>query len=251
MALNKFRAQLVDVEGMLDLVESITLGDPSLSYLRHRLDPSPLLAGAVVLLCARFEEFLKEIIAYALERHSLCDPPMTLWDLPENVQVHLISKSLNAALQGIRHGEPRTPSQRITEGVEAAKHVVGGNIKAEHAIETGGNPGPKTVAELMKLVGVDNAWKRITEHFDASYTAPTLPTISTIAVGKLEDRLGQIMRLRNIVAHSGANIPSSPAEIRFNVAFLSQLSTSIYEVLKDHVQQYARSLGRQPAAWQP
>ena len=57
---NKFTAQLADVTGMLDLADTITHHDPALSYLANRPMASPLLAGAVVLLCARFEEFLKE-----------------------------------------------------------------------------------------------------------------------------------------------------------------------------------------------
>ena len=61
---------------------------------------SPLLAGAVVLLCARFEEFLKDVVVYALERHSYSLPPLTLWDLPENMQVHLIARNLNSACPG-------------------------------------------------------------------------------------------------------------------------------------------------------
>ncbi|MFI9496119.1 HEPN domain-containing protein [Streptomyces halstedii] len=240
---------MTDVEAILDLAESISFRDPALSYLAYRPDPGPLLAGAVVLLCARFEEFLKDIIAYALERHNFCDPAITLWDLPEALQIHLISKNMNIALQGMRHGALRPPKQRITEGVAAARHVVNGAIRAEHAIETGGNPGPDTVAELMKLVGVVKPWKLITENFENSYIQPAAPALGGMALGKLEDRLKQLVNLRNIVAHSGASIPSSSSEIRFDVDFLSQLSTSIYEVLKGHIEEYANSLGRKPAGW--
>ncbi|WP_354395772.1 HEPN domain-containing protein [Streptomyces atratus] len=251
MPRNKFQSQLVDVEVMLDLAESISFRDPAMSYLKYRPDPSPLLAGAVVLLCARFEDFIKEVIAYALERHTLCDPMITLWDLPESLQVHLISRNLNAALQGTRHGVLRTPAQRINEGVTAAQHVVDGNIRAEHAIETGGNPGPETVADLMKLVGVERPWKTITNVFQSSYVAPTSPTLNGITVGKLEERLRQLVNLRNIVAHSGSSIPASSADIRFDIDFLRQLSTAIYDVLRNQVIEYSNSLGRKPAPWSP
>ncbi|MDQ0789202.1 HEPN domain-containing protein [Streptomyces sp. B3I8] len=213
--------------------------------------PSPLLAGAVVLLCARFEEFLKDVVSYALERHGYSQPPLTLWDLPEKLQIQLISKNMAAALQGNRHGSIRPPVERITEGVAAAKRFVNGVISAEHAIDTGGNPGPETVAGLLKLVGVDAPWKKVADHLQTNYVAPTGHGLGLISMGHPEERLRQIINLRNIVAHSGASIPASPDEIRFNVDFLSQLSNSIYAVLKEQVGDFARSLGRVPANWNP
>lgn len=138
MPKTKFQAQLSDVENLLNLAESITLRDPALSYLPYRPTPSSLLAGAVVLLCARFEEFIKDVTRYALERHNYADPPLTLWDLPEDLQIRLISKNLTTALEGKRYGLQRQASDRIAEGLTATNHVINGMIRAEYAIETGG-----------------------------------------------------------------------------------------------------------------
>lgn len=251
MPTQKFSAQLNDVEGLLDLAESMTLRHPAFSYLPERPTPSPLLAGAVVLLCARFEEFIKDVVAYALEQHGNATPAVLLWDLPEQLQIHLLSKNVTSALQQKRFGRTRENNQRINDGRTAAQGIVDGKINAEYAIETGGNPGPDTVSDLMKLVGIDKPWNQISVKFTANYTAPTSPTLSGMALGDLQDRLRELVKLRNVVAHSGARIPSSPAEIRFDVHFMRTLADSIYEILKNHVEDFARSSNRTPAVWAP
>ncbi|MFF7099991.1 HEPN domain-containing protein [Streptomyces nigra] len=251
MPTQKFSTQLNDVEDLLNLAESITLRHPAFSYLPDRPTPSPILAGAVVLLCARFEEFIKDVVAYALERHGDATPTLMLWDLPEQLQLLLISKNMTAALQAKRFGKPRDSADRISDGLSAAKGIIAGKIHAGHAIETGGNPGPDTVSELMKLVGVEKPWPQISKYFEAHYNPPTSPELTGMAVGSLQERLRELINLRNVVAHSGARIPPSPAEIRFNVYFTRYLAEAIYEVLKEHVEAYARSMGRVPGAWVP
>ncbi|MFF3143342.1 HEPN domain-containing protein [Streptomyces sp. NPDC057927] len=251
MPTQKFSTQLDDVEDLLNLAESITLRHPAFSYLPDRPTPSPILAGAVVLLCARFEEFIKDVVAYALERHGEADPTLTLWDLPEQLQILLISKNMTAALQAKRFGKSRDSAERISEGLAAAREIIAGKINAGHAIETGGNPGPDTVSELMKLIGIEKPWPQISKYFDMHYQAPTRPELSGIAVGNLQERLRELVNLRNIVAHSGARIPPSPAEIRFEVHFTRYLADAIYQVLKEHVETYARSIGRVPGVWAP
>ncbi|MFK4065282.1 HEPN domain-containing protein [Streptomyces sp. NPDC029674] len=251
MPTQKFSTQLDDVEDLLNLAEAITLRHPAFSYLPSRPTPSPILAGAVVLLCARFEEFIKDVVAYALERHGDATPRLMLWDLPEQLQVLLISKNMNAALQAKRFGKTRDSADRISEGVSAAKGIVAGAINADHAIETGGNPGPDTVSELMKLVGVEKPWPQISKYFEVHYMAPSNPGLSGMALGNLQERLRELVNLRNVVAHSGARIPASPAEIRFNVHFARYLADAIYQVLKDFVETYAQSVGRVPGLWTP
>ncbi|MEU8959547.1 HEPN domain-containing protein [Streptomyces sp. NPDC048518] len=249
MPTQKFTTQLDDVEDLLNLVESITLRHPAFSYLSQRPTPGPILAGAVVLLCARFEEFVKDVVTYALEQHQEADPNLLLWDLPEQLQVLLISKNMTAALQAKRFGRPRSPADRLKDGLDVAQDIVQGRINAGKAIETGGNPGPDTVADLMKLVGVAKPWAEIAKYFDARYTPPASPELAGIAVGDLQERLRELVGLRNVVAHSGARIPSSPAEIRFNVHFTRHLASAIYHVLKEHVDAYVRSVGRIPGVW--
>ena len=249
MPINKFTVQLADVTGMLDLADTITLHDPALSYLANRPMASPLLAGAVVLLCARFEEFLKDVVVYALERHGYSQPPLTLWDLPEDMQIYLIARNLNAAAQATRHGTKRSASLRISESLAAARGVVDGVISAEYAIDTGGNPGSETVTALMRIAGVREPWKKISDHFIASYVAPTIPGVSTSTIAEPARQLDELIKLRNIVAHSGSSIPAPSSEIRFDVDFLRQLSNSIYDVLKIHIGTFCASSGGMPAVW--
>ena len=250
MPRDKFKAQLAEVHTLLNLADSIDFRDPALTYLAGpRPKSAPLLAGAVVLLCARFEEFIKDVVAYALERHNFANPPVVLWDLPEEVQVRLISRNMSAALEVNRHGRIREYAVRISDGVAAAQALTAGRIEAQFAITTSGNPGPETIKDLMRLAGVESPWKCISRHFESTYVMPVIPGLSNPVIGGIEERLRQILRLRNMIAHSGATIPSSSAEIRFNVDFLSQLSDSVYAVLKETIERIAHSKGRQPAPW--
>ncbi|WP_442803341.1 HEPN domain-containing protein [Streptomyces pseudogriseolus] len=250
MPKDKFKAQLAEVHTLLNLADSIDFRDPALTYLAGpRPKSAPLLAGAVVLLCARFEEFIKDVVTYALERHNVADPPVALWDLPEEVQVRLISRNMSAALEANRHGGTREYAVRINDGVAAAQALTAGKIEAQFAITTSGNPSPETIKDLMRLAGVESPWRSISRHFESTYAMPVIPGLPNPVIGGLEERLRQILKVRNMIAHSGATIPSSSAEIRFNVDFLSQLSDSVYAVLKETIERVARSKGRQPAPW--
>ncbi|GAA3488330.1 hypothetical protein GCM10018987_24130 [Streptomyces cremeus] len=192
---------------------------------------------------------MKDVVTYALEQHQEADPNLLLWDLPEQLQVLLISKNMTAALQAKRFGRLRSPGDRLRDGLAVAQDITRGRINAGKAIETGGNPGPDTVADLMKLVGVTKPWNEIAKYFDAIYEPPASPELAGIAVGDLQERLRELVGLRNVVAHSGARIPSSPAEIRFDVHFTRHLAAAIHHVLKEHVDAYVRSVGRIPGAW--
>ncbi|MEW1667664.1 HEPN domain-containing protein [Streptomyces albidoflavus] len=250
MPRQRFTTQLADVYELLDVADALTVRHPSLTYFPHRITVNPLLSGAVVLLCARFEEFLKNVITYSLERYAQATPPLQLTDLPELLQVQIVHQSMHAALQKNRHGQSRAPRDRLRDGLTMARHFVSGNIRADHAIETGGNPGPETLKTLMKLVGVPDPWRMLRDECNIKYTHPTIVGMVNTQVGDPYDRLDKIIAMRNKVAHSGSHITSSSAEIRFDVDFVGQLSGWIYEVLKQHVENFTVGKGHSPAVWQ-
>ncbi|MBE4739811.1 HEPN domain-containing protein [Streptomyces caniscabiei] len=243
--------QLSDVDELLNLADSLAVKHASLTYYPHRISVNPLLSGAVVLLCARFEEFIKSAITYALEQHSHAVPSLQLPDLPEELQVHIVHQSMNAALQRTRFGVARTPNDRLSGGLAMARRFLAGDIWADHAIDTGGNPGPETVKNLMKLVGIRDPWGVLQGKCRSGYKQPSIPGMTIMQVGDPKDRLENIMAIRNEVAHSGAHISASSAEIRYDVDFVGQLSGWIYDVLQKHVEDFARTKGRTPAVWQP
>ncbi|MGW7225819.1 HEPN domain-containing protein [Streptomyces cyaneofuscatus] len=251
MPRQKFITQLADVYELLDLADALTIRHPSLTYFPHRISVNPLLAGAVVLLCARFEEFIKSAVTYAFEQHAKAVPPLQLQDLSEDVQVRIVHQSLNAALQPTRYGVRRPNSDRLQDSFDIAKRFLAGNIWADHAIDTGGNPGPETVKNLLKLVGVTDAWAALQAECNKNYVPPSITGLNLMQVGHPKDRLAEIIKVRNSVAHSGAHITSSSAEIRYDVDFVGQLSGWIYDILQKHVEDFALSKGRTPAVWRP
>ncbi|MEU7122136.1 HEPN domain-containing protein [Streptomyces zaomyceticus] len=251
MPRQKFTRQIQDVYEILDLADAIASRSSAVSYLPFRLSIQPFIAGSVVLLCARFEEFLRDSITYALEQHGRAVPPISLTDLPSALQVHIVQQNMTAALQSKRYGAARPDHLRLSESLTMANHYVAGRIWSDYAIDTGGNPGPDTVAALMKLVGVEGPWKKITQEFNKAYQMPSISGLTNRVVGDPQDQLRQIVRARNTVAHSGAHLTISTSDVRFDVDFISQLSGWIYSVLQGHVEGFARKNGRVPAGWNP
>ncbi|MFD0735053.1 HEPN domain-containing protein [Planotetraspora mira] len=225
--------------------------NPSLTYLPNTLTYQPFVSAAIVLLCARFEEFLRDAISYALDQYSKSSPPIQLTDLPENVQLHIVQQNMSAALQGRRHGVERSTTVRLSESLRMAHHYVAKRIWSDYAIDTGGNPGPDTVSGLLKLVGVNDVWNRINQDFSQNYTAPQIPGLTRRVIGNPQRELRRIVDVRNSVAHSGAHVPVSSAEVRLDVSFVEHLSGAIYDILQAEADAQCNRLGRTPAPWNP
>ncbi|MFB6855873.1 HEPN domain-containing protein [Streptomyces sp. NPDC056341] len=251
MPRQKFTSQLRDVYELLDVADAVGTKSAITSYLPFKLTVQPFISGAVVLLCARFEEFLRDAITYALDQHGKATPPILLVDLPESLQVHIVQQNMTAALQKTRYGMDRSEQLRLSESIVMARHYVAGRIWSDYAIDTGGNPGPETVATLMKLLGIDAPWQKVTREFERNYQSPQVPGTANRTVGKPQEQLRQIVQARNTAAHSGSHLPFSTADVRFDVDFMSQLSGWIYSVIRSHVDTFAQKSGRTPASWNP
>ncbi|MFI6941943.1 HEPN domain-containing protein [Streptomyces sp. NPDC050418] len=251
MPRQKFIAQLQDVYELLDLADAIASRSSAVSYLPFKLSIQPFISGAVVLLCARFEEFLRDSVTYALDQHGGATPPISLTDLPNALRVHIVQQNMMAALQRNRYGVERSDQVRLAESLIMAQHYVAGRIWSDYAVDTGGNPGPDTVATLMKLIGVEAPWQKVGKEFTDNYQAPNIPGAINRSTGKPQDQLRQIVQARNTVAHSGTHLAFSTADVRFDVDFIAQLSGWIYGVLQKHVEEFAVMNGRVPAIWNP
>ncbi|MFG3516661.1 HEPN domain-containing protein [Streptomyces bobili] len=251
MPRQKFTRQLQDVNQLLDVADAVALRRPAATQLPTSLTFQPFISGAIVLLCARFEEFLRDVITYSLDQHGQASPPLTLTDLPQTLQVHIVQQNMTAALQRVRYGSERPDHVRLSESLTMAKHYVAGRIWSDYAIDTGGNPGVETVTSLMKLIGVEAPWQKIGQEFSTTYIAPAIPGTARRAAVKPQDELKQILQSRNTVAHSGSHLTISTADVRFYVDFTAQLSGWIYSVVQQHVEDLAKSKGRIPATWNP
>ncbi|MFJ6931093.1 HEPN domain-containing protein [Streptomyces nigra] len=224
---------------------------PAATYLPFPLAFQPFISGAVLLLCARFEEFLRDVITYALDQNGKATPPINLHDLPQSLQVHIVQQNMVAALQKTRYGTDRPDHVRLSESMTMARHYVAGRIWSDYAIDTGGNPGVETVGSLMKLIGVEAPWQKIGQEFKTHYAAPAILGTTNRVVVKPQDELRQLLKSRNTVAHSGSHLTISTSDVRFYVDFVDQLSGWIYTVVQRHIQDLAKSMGRIPANWNP
>ncbi|WP_181448872.1 HEPN domain-containing protein [Nonomuraea aridisoli] len=249
MPRKKFTHQLKDVAELLSVADAVVDRDPSLTYFRQSITYQPFVSGAVVLLCARFEEFLRDVVTYALDQYASSSPQILLSELPEELQLHIVQQNINVALQNKRHGVSRDNSVRLAETLMIARHYVADRIWSDHAIDTGGNPGPDTVKDLLRLVGIKDPWKRINQEFSSTFAAPEIPGLPGRVIRSPREELARIVRARNSIAHSGAGVSLSSAEVRLDMHFLMHLSGIIYDQLRSEVTAYAISLGRTPAPW--
>ena len=179
----------------------------SLMQLEKRMqDPPPpheqsiqegLRGGAVVLMVAAFEAFLRDVFEERIDALSSRRRPVTFPKLPVKMRVAAVFNPLERAIRGLP-GQPSERVERIRDVQAAAKHVAGNALPGWAFAVTGGNADPATVKRLFDEVGRQKVLERALPRFEKLWRAPVPRTF-------LRDKLAAIVRARHEVAH-GANV---------------------------------------------
>lgn len=242
------------VSGLDPLVSVVRLGSASpLKLTSAGIDLGIIETASgstIVLLVARFEQFLKDIGLKALDRFALATPPVRRTDLDTKIQLTILSRNVNAALQKSRHGTARAETQRLADLQSVASNILKDEIWGGHAIETHSNPGTETVRELLSLLSISNPWVKLEEKFRGGWSATRLANPKLKAIPSAAAELTNIIGWRNIVAHTNS-IPAGlrATELDDSQAFLLDLARAIDSVVSSHVARSIRGLKSRPATW--
>lgn len=197
-----------------------------------------LKGGAAVLMVAAFEGFIQDVVAERLGHIAAKIPYIDACDLHEAVWLHQVFESLNRAMKGHPLAPPPPMKRdRLPNVYLASRSILNGNLDPRIFCDTMGNPNPKNLRLLFKNIGVSDILEKVKPQFDIRWKSPTAATF-------VEDKLQEIIDLRNRVAH-GANMRGiARRDLAEAVRFLEVLSAVIDQELARHINQMLRSVPR-------
>jgi len=187
-----------------------------------------LRGGAAVLMVAALELFLKNRLIECVEKldGDLASVPFD--QLPEPIRVKGAVLSLERAIHGPRYGGPKGDVARHPDVVAAAKRVAAQRLDPAAFGDTKSNPGPDTVREMFKNVGLPDIFALIRPEFDATWKKPE-------ATEFLADKLDEIVKRRHRVAHSADALSVSRHDLTEANRFLVALVQALDSKLELHV----------------
>ena len=190
-----------------------------------------LRGGAIVLVVANFENYLKERTKEFISYLSTFLVDRRVYDfdkLPDDVRISHYYLTLEFALKGNRH-ERTDRIARISEIELAARDVSGKILDPLAFAQTGGNPNTTTINSIFKSLGIRQPFNLLT---------PLYVSISgtQIAGTFLEDKLEALIQVRNTVAHTANILNVSRSDIIEYRDFIHNISLSIDDLLNTHAE---------------
>lgn len=209
-----------------------TLGDPP--------DPSeqPLVeglrGGAVVLMVAAFEAFLRDLLE---ERVNTLESEgrYAFNALPKKMQVAAVFNLLNTAMKGVP-SRPAKPQKfdRLPEVVSAAQHVAHSTLVGSAFGVTGGSATSDTVKRMFEQVDRRRVLEQARPRFVRLWGSPVPRTF-------LRDKLDWIVEARNQVAHGASVLSWSRDDLKEAERFLRLLAKTLDDDLRIYLNKISRS----------
>ena len=187
-----------------------------------------LRGGAVILIVASFENFLKQMFVEHLMELNPLKAPFS--KLPESLQVNCVYLTLDYAMKGSRFQQSVPRVQRLPEINKACSMLVSGTFNPEVFSDTGGNPNHNTVKEMFKNVGISSIFEKVKNEFEHKWGQP-------VANLFIEGKLDEIVQRRHKVAHTADVLNITRADLKESIIFLKILANLLDIELKNHVRQ--------------
>ena len=221
-ALEQFKRTL-QVASELQRIERTNYRNPPRNH--EELAVQGLRGGMAVLVVAGFERFLKNAIEEYLS--ELCNPPhpIDFRRLPDALRIHNTFATLEMALRGGAFGQPPPKLARLAVIERASQIVVADQVNPDAFTITGGNPSSKTVAAMLKTLGVDDFYNNIRNKFTRKWRQPIANTF-------IQDKLDEIVNRRHVVAHTADALNISRGQLRESCRFLRILAEIIDNELR-------------------
>lgn len=187
-----------------------------------------LRGGAVVIVVAALESYLKESIAEVLDRINNANPPCDFAKLPIDIQTRAVYTGLYAAMKP----KPWDPIQdhqlRLPGVLLAVQRINKREIMSSEIADTAGNPNSAQVKSIFKIVGLPAVFSNVKPGFDAMWGTPTATTF-------IQNMLDTVVRMRHTVAHTASIRSISRTDIANWHRFLNTFVTVIDAALERHI----------------
>jgi hypothetical protein len=220
LALREYEASLLRARRLQQL-EAMHFSDPPPP--QDRVAVEGLRGGAVVLMVASFERYLRE----ALEEFVDLIAKRALLTSRAGLSADFAEfNDFNYFNWLIRYSR-MSRSQQRQELKRVAQLVSTNNFVPEAFSQTRANPGPTTVKQLFREFGISNAFQTIEQHFERHFRKPFPP-------GFVEQTLSGIVSIRNQVAHGGFSLSIGRDDLRGWVSFLNAFGKAADNTLRNH-----------------
>ncbi len=153
--------------------------------------------GAIVLMIAAFEAFLREVFRERVDQLSDPPRPVEFAALPDRMKVESVYGLLDSSMRGVRSSRK---IDRLHSIRKAARHIVNDEIVGDAFSITGSKANAATVNELFKRVDRNDLFNSIKPRFEQYWREP-------VAADFLRKKLDWVVEARNEVAH-GASLPT-------------------------------------------
>lgn len=208
----------------------------------HRTD-LPILSGSLLLyLVGRFEYFIRQIIQVTAD--EIAEKTSKYLDLPSTLRKDLKRLSLDVAQNPARYGFDENQADAILANLVDNLRGSGTSLTINSLVLsiTETNMKERTLADLMKRVGMNEFWRDVGKQ--AQIKIHLEKKDDNEAMVEAQARLNAIMNERNQIAHptSATHFPD-PDQVLAKVGFLRVLSHVAVEIVQVHLASFRNSTG--------
>ncbi len=222
-SLREFLSSLDMVWILLNIERNLCKNPPLVD---QRNTSEGLRGGAVVLLVASFEEFLRNCFEEHLSRISAANVRSS--ELPDEFGTRNVFANLRLAIQGSLHEGVQWTKDNIDAVLETCRKIGADLLLTNAFLETEGNPRAKVVCKMYRNIGIPDILQRIQPVFERRWKCP----IDDRSIGGLLD---DIVTRRNSVAHTGKALEIGRSTLRESVKFMEILARLLDAQLSNYV----------------
>ncbi|GLQ52783.1 MAE_28990/MAE_18760 family HEPN-like nuclease [Devosia nitrariae] len=218
-ALANLRTDLKRSERLLKIERSTFPDPPKTTY--QRIGVEGLRGGAVVLMAATFEAYLKDVfleVVQELENRRGTSKKVTLSS--EFILAHDFD-----GLEAVMRDKQGNKSTRHSDLRRVARAIARGELVGDGFARTEANPRPEVVSKMLKRFGVNEPFKELATKAAAAGL--------THSETYLRTKLDEILDRRNEVAHQGVSLNVTRLQLAEYVSFISDLCTVIDAAIVD------------------
>jgi hypothetical protein len=220
---------LREFQSSIEIVTTLIKREKKLQSLPNKKtykEAQGLRGGAMVLLVAAFENYLKEVTEERLD--DLTTHSKYQWTkLPNDLKYHNHFHTLYDTIHGSSKGKNKL--DKMADLVKASTIIVNNQINSLVFCDVArSNPDSNRVNELFKSLGITHFFQNNKPLFDQRWGTPTIPTF-------MEERLDTILKQRHEVAHTANVMNISRLDLEEDVRFLVILTKICDDTLYNHV----------------
>jgi hypothetical protein len=211
-------------------LERKTCKNPPRTYEQNTVEG--LRGGAIVLMVAAWESFLKQLVEDELTILTTQPPKIKFDELPTKMQIHSIFQTLDRATKGPRY-QHTDRIDRLADIDQACRLIISGVINPLAFSDTDTNPSPKVIRNMFSNIGIEDIFMSIKPEFERKWDQPVDNRF-------IEVKLQQIIHRRHLVAHKADTLGVSRKDLNEAVRFMKIIAPLFEKQLKTHVKSLSK-----------